>query len=140
MKKSAPSRIIFVSSASAFITNLTVDNINYPQNHPMTLYRTTLIYGNSKLCNVIAANGFAEKLKNSGVTANSLHPGLVNTDIYLKSGSFLGMKSFAQLFKNVLLFAYGKVRILLKNLLYLFTFLIVERGRGCPNNNTFGIV
>ncbi|KAL1495083.1 hypothetical protein ABEB36_010557 [Hypothenemus hampei] len=108
LKKSAPSRIIFVSSASAFITNLTVDNVNYPKNHPMSLYRTTLIYGNSKLCNVIAANGFAERLKDSGVTSNSLHPGLVNTDIFLKTGSFLGLKSFAQLFKNTILFAYGK--------------------------------
>ncbi|XP_066261112.1 retinol dehydrogenase 11-like [Euwallacea similis] len=108
LRKSAPSRIIFVSSASAFITNLTVDNVNYPKDHSMSLYRTTLIYGNSKLCNVIAANGFAEKLKDIGVTSNSLHPGLVNTDIFLKSGSFLGIKTFAQLFKNVVLFAYGK--------------------------------
>ncbi|ENN75491.1 hypothetical protein HUJ04_001721 [Dendroctonus ponderosae] len=108
LKKSAPSRIIFVSSASAFITNLTADNVNYPNGHPMSLYRTTLIYGNSKLCNVIAANGFADRLKNSGVTSNSLHPGLVNTDIYLNSGNFLQLKYLVQLFKNTVLFAYGK--------------------------------
>lgn len=109
LKKSAPSRIIFVSSASAFITNLTVDNVNYPKGHPMSLYHTLLVYGNSKLCNVIAANGFADRLKESGVTSNSLHPGLVNTDIYLKTGSFLGLKSFTKLFRNIVLFAYGKV-------------------------------
>ncbi|CAG9769820.1 unnamed protein product [Ceutorhynchus assimilis] len=108
LKKSSPSRIIFVSSASAFITNLTIDNVNYPDNQPMSLYNSTLIYGNSKLCNVIAANGFAERLKESGVTSNSLHPGLVNTSFYLKPGSFLDIKSFAKLLRNIVLFAYGK--------------------------------
>ncbi|XP_060528550.1 retinol dehydrogenase 12-like [Cylas formicarius] len=108
LKKSSPSRIIFVSSAAAFISNLSLDNLNYPQGLSPTLLRTTLIYANSKLCNVIAANGFAERLKDSGVTCNSLHPGLVNSSIYLKSAKFVGLKSLALLFRAVVLFAYGK--------------------------------
>ncbi|XP_030761829.1 retinol dehydrogenase 12-like [Sitophilus oryzae] len=108
LKKSAPSRIIFVSSAAAFISDLTVDNLNYPKNHPMSIYRNQLIYGNSKLCNIITANGFAERLRDSGVTSNSLHPGMVNTDLYLKSAKFLGIKSFAKVFRALVVLTYGK--------------------------------
>nr|XP_022918241.1 retinol dehydrogenase 12-like isoform X2 [Onthophagus taurus] len=76
LKKSAPSRIIFVSSLMAFINNLTIKNID------KVLSPLSLSYGNSKLCNIITANVFAEKLKGTGVTSNSVHPGLVNTPIF----------------------------------------------------------
>ena len=111
LKKSAPSRIIFVSSATAFFwNNLSLKNLNYPKNHPMNFLRTSFIYGNSKLCNVIAANGFAERLKKFGVTSNSLHPGLVNTDIHARTARFLGIKTFRRMFRTIILFLYGKVR------------------------------
>ncbi|KAJ3643257.1 hypothetical protein Zmor_025981 [Zophobas morio] len=109
LKKSAPSRIIFVSSATAFFwNNLSLKNLNYPKNHPMNFLRTSFIYGNSKLCNVIAANGFAERLKKFGVTSNSLHPGLVNTDIHARTARFLGIKTFRRMFRTIILFLYGK--------------------------------
>ncbi|EFA12116.1 retinol dehydrogenase 13 [Tribolium castaneum] len=109
LKKSAPSRIIFVSSATAFFwNNLTVKNLNYPSDHPMTFFRSSFIYGNSKLCNIIAANGFAERLSQFGVTSNSLHPGLVNTEIHLKSARILGIETFGKLFANTILYLYGK--------------------------------
>ncbi|XP_066154083.1 retinol dehydrogenase 12-like [Euwallacea fornicatus] len=108
LKKSAPSRIIFVSSAMAFLTNLTVDNLNYSKDQSKSYYHATCIYGNSKLCNVITANGFAEKLKDSGVTSNSLHPGLVNTNIYMKSARFLELETFTRVFRSLVLFFYGK--------------------------------
>ncbi|CAH2008267.1 unnamed protein product [Acanthoscelides obtectus] len=76
LKKSAPSRIIFVNSAYAFCSNLSLESLNPPQGHPMTFLRNSLIYANSKLANIITANGFAERLKEFGVTSNSLHPGL----------------------------------------------------------------
>lgn len=112
LKKSAPSRIIFVSSVYAFCSNLTADNLNYPQGHPLSLFRTSLIYGNSKLANIVAANGFAERLKEYGVTSNSLHPGLINTSIYAKSAKYLGLQTLARLFRNIVLYAYGKVSYL----------------------------
>nr|CAI5824416.1 unnamed protein product [Callosobruchus analis] len=76
LKKSSPSRIIFVNSAYAFCSNLSLESLNPPQGHPMSFLRNSLIYANSKLANIIAANGFAERLKEFGVTSNSLHPGL----------------------------------------------------------------
>ncbi|XP_068899031.1 retinol dehydrogenase 11-like [Tenebrio molitor] len=109
LKKSAPSRIIWVSSASAFFwNNLTVKNLNYSEKQPLNFLRASFIYGNSKLCNVIAANGFAERLRKFGVTSNSLHPGLVNTHIHLKTARILGIETFGKLFTNTVLFLYGK--------------------------------
>jgi NAD(P)-dependent dehydrogenase (short-subunit alcohol dehydrogenase family) len=114
LKKSAPSRIIWVSSASAFFwNNLTVKNLNYSEKQPLNFLRASFIYGNSKLCNVIAANGFAERLRKFGVTSNSLHPGLVNTHIHLKTARILGIETFGKLFTNTVLFLYGKVNTFL---------------------------
>lgn len=43
-----------------------------------------MVYSNSKLCNILTAQGFAERLQGQGVTCNSLHPGFVVTDMYRK--------------------------------------------------------
>lgn len=36
-------------------------------------------YANTKTCVIIGANEFAKRLKGTGITVNSLHPGLVQT-------------------------------------------------------------
>ncbi|KAJ8940607.1 hypothetical protein NQ318_004803, partial [Aromia moschata] len=108
LKKSAPSRIIFVSSAMAYCSNLTVDNLNYPKEQPVSMFRSVMIYCNSKLANVIAANGFAERLKDYGITSNSLHPGLVYSDSYSKFVNYFGIGTLARLFRNIVLMIYGK--------------------------------
>ena len=38
-------------------------------------------YGQSKLANVLFASELAKRLKETGVTANSLHPGAVSTEL-----------------------------------------------------------
>lgn len=38
-------------------------------------------YSQSKLANVLFANELAKKLEGTGVTVNSLHPGIVDTDL-----------------------------------------------------------
>lgn len=110
LKKSAPSRIIFTSNAYAFCSNLNLNNINYPKDHPLSIFRTSLIYANSKLANVITANGFAQRLSEFGVTSNSLHPGLVNNDTFLRSPKFVGFQTVFRLLRGIVLFIYGKVR------------------------------
>ncbi|CAG9854248.1 unnamed protein product [Phyllotreta striolata] len=108
LKKSAPSRIIFVSSALAFCSNLTVDSLNHPKDHPLSLFRQILIYSNSKLANIVAANGFAERLKADGVTCNSLHPGMVNNELFRNVAKLDGLKTIPRLVRYIFLFIYGK--------------------------------
>lgn len=82
MKKSAPSRIIFVSSRLSFTHTLEIGNLkNLPSSFPH-FYFEGYLYGNSKLCNIVAADRFAEILKGTGVTSNSLHPGWCSTPIF----------------------------------------------------------
>nr|XP_022917890.1 retinol dehydrogenase 13-like [Onthophagus taurus] len=79
LKRSNPSRIIFVTSTLAYANNLTLSNLNTISDYPIMDF---MVYSNSKLCNIIASKGFAEKLKHSGVTSNAVHPGIAVTNIY----------------------------------------------------------
>lgn len=109
LKKSAPSRIIFNSNAYAFCSNLNLDNLNYPKDHPVNILRSSLTYANSKLANVIIANGFAKKLNEFGVTSNSLHPGLINTDNFLMAPKYEGIQTVFRILRGIVLLIYGKV-------------------------------
>lgn len=44
-------------------------------------YADRLAYGQSKLANVLFADGLARRLVGTRITANSLHPGVINTEI-----------------------------------------------------------
>lgn len=77
LKKSAPSRIVFVSSIMHKYAKLEVDNLNFEK-----WFSHQQAYACSKLANVLMANEFARRLKETGVTVNSLHPGAVLTDIW----------------------------------------------------------
>lgn len=44
-------------------------------------YSTFAAYGTSKLCNILFTRELARRLQGTGVTANCLHPGFVNTRI-----------------------------------------------------------
>lgn len=78
LKSSAPSRIINVSSAGhKYVKNLDLDNLNMSKE----TYSSFVAYANSKLCNILMTTELARKLKGTGVTANAVHPGGVNTNI-----------------------------------------------------------
>ncbi|CAG5047167.1 unnamed protein product [Parnassius apollo] len=77
LKKSAPSRVVIVSSAMHNFGN--IQNINDEKKG----YLQT--YANSKLCNVLFSNELARRLEGTGVTVNSLNPGQVNTSLYRSS-------------------------------------------------------
>ncbi|KAF2881800.1 hypothetical protein ILUMI_24356 [Ignelater luminosus] len=78
LKKSSPSKIIFISSIAAYVNNLSVDNLNYPQG----IRNDIRMYANSKLCCLIAADQLSKKLSGSNITAYSVHPGLIETRIW----------------------------------------------------------
>ncbi|CAH1156081.1 unnamed protein product [Phaedon cochleariae] len=102
MKKSAPSRIIFTSSIAAFLTRVDPENLN-----PLPSYsQNQQVYPNSKLCLMIAAKVFAKKLKGTGVTVNSLHPGGARSGIFSKA--FKEERSLYPLIAGLLTLPFGK--------------------------------
>ncbi|KAL2085670.1 hypothetical protein ACEWY4_018990 [Coilia grayii] len=77
IKKSAPGRIITVSSVAHKYGSINLEDINSEKN-----YSKTAAYSQSKLANVLFTRLLATKLKGTGVTAYCLHPGVVQTDLW----------------------------------------------------------
>ncbi|GAA6222277.1 retinol dehydrogenase 12-like [Lates japonicus] len=77
MKRSAPSRIVTVSSV-----NHKKGEVDFSHFHGENLnYFMDKVYNNTKLHNVICTNELARRLQGTGVTANSVHPGIVTTEV-----------------------------------------------------------
>lgn len=72
--KSAPARIINVSSGAHKIGKIHFEDINL--NKKYTVWRA---YAQSKLANILFTYELADRLKDKGVTVNCLHPGAVAT-------------------------------------------------------------
>ena len=72
MKKSAPSRIVFVSSSLHKRGKLYFSMFDKRQKHP---------YANSKLANIYFARELSKRLEGSNVGVHTLHPGMVNTEL-----------------------------------------------------------
>jgi len=82
LKKSAPSRIVIVSScyhdkAMGREGDIHLDDLHY-ERRP---YDGWEAYAQSKLANLLHAKGLAERLEGTGVTAVSVHPGWVRTNL-----------------------------------------------------------
>lgn len=75
LKKSAPSRVIIVSSVLHRFGR--IDNLNKPN-----YYSYVQAFCNSKLCNLLFCTELARKLTGTGVIVNCAHPGQVNTGLY----------------------------------------------------------
>jgi NAD(P)-dependent dehydrogenase (short-subunit alcohol dehydrogenase family) len=76
LKSSAPARIVNVSSEGHRIGHINFNDINYENN----LYKSMNVYCDSKLANVLFTKELSKRLKGTNVTANCLHPGVVNTN------------------------------------------------------------
>ncbi|MDP8952995.1 MAG: SDR family oxidoreductase [Actinomycetota bacterium] len=74
LKRSAPSRIITVASDAERFGKMDLDDLQSEKR-----YGAFRVYGKSKLANVMFTYELAERLEGTGVTANCLHPGSVNT-------------------------------------------------------------
>ncbi|XP_042563169.1 retinol dehydrogenase 11-like [Clupea harengus] len=77
LKSSAPARIINVSSVNHWRGK--VDFSHFHGNN--LVYRMDEVYNHTKLHNVLWTNELARRLKGTDVTANSLHPGVVMTEV-----------------------------------------------------------
>nr|WET52735.1 oxidoreductase 7 [Callicarpa americana] len=96
MKKTAremkrEGRIVIVSSEAhhvAYKEGIRFDRINDQEG-----YTRWGAYGQSKLANILHANELTRRLKEEGaeITANSLHPGVITTNLFRNAGIFEGL-------------------------------------------------
>lgn len=78
---SAPARIVSVASAAHQGGQIDFDDLQGARR-----FRPWRAYQQSKLANILFTRELARRLKGSGVTANSLHPGYVKTQIFRAEG------------------------------------------------------
>jgi NAD(P)-dependent dehydrogenase (short-subunit alcohol dehydrogenase family) len=76
LKANAPSRIVNVSSDAHTVGPLNFDDLQNKKSYGGPFPRA---YGESKLMNIMFTYELARRLAGTGVTANVLHPGFVNT-------------------------------------------------------------
>ncbi|KAK7573401.1 hypothetical protein V9T40_010592 [Parthenolecanium corni] len=76
LKKSKPSRIVIVTSELYRFARLSLSNPNPIHGLPAYLYYV------SKYANILFTLELAQRLEGSGVTANCLHPGMVDSGIW----------------------------------------------------------
>jgi NAD(P)-dependent dehydrogenase (short-subunit alcohol dehydrogenase family) len=96
LKASAPARVVNVSSgAHEGVKALDFDNLQGEKK-----FTGWDAYARSKLCNVLFTYELARRLEGTGVTANALHPGYVNTGFATNNGWAyrIGAKLSARLF------------------------------------------
>ena len=75
LKRSAPSRIITVASEAERWGKMDLDDLQSRRK-----YRGFPVYGMTKLANIMFTFELAMRLEGTGVTANCIHPGAVNTN------------------------------------------------------------
>jgi NAD(P)-dependent dehydrogenase (short-subunit alcohol dehydrogenase family) len=82
LKRSAPARIVNVSSSGhQNVTTLDFDDLSSPRR-----YRGVVAYSRSKLANLLFTRELSRRLEGTGVTANAVDPGMVETDIGRNNG------------------------------------------------------
>lgn len=83
LKAGAPARIVNVSSDAHRPGRIVFDDLQGEKN-----YSGFGAYCSSKLANVLFSNELARRLRGTGVTVNSLHPGVVSTGFARNNGWF----------------------------------------------------
>uniref|UniRef100_A0A182IUV2 Retinol dehydrogenase 12 n=2 Tax=Anopheles atroparvus TaxID=41427 RepID=A0A182IUV2_ANOAO len=76
LTRSAPSRIVTVSSLGHKWGRINKDDINAEKD-----YREWDAYTQSKLCNILFSRHLATRLRGTGVNTYALHPGAINTEL-----------------------------------------------------------
>jgi NAD(P)-dependent dehydrogenase (short-subunit alcohol dehydrogenase family) len=89
LKRSAPARIVNVASRLA--RNLDLDDVEWKRRR----YDGVQAYAQTKQANRMWTWALARRLEGSGVTANALHPGGVNTALFSKGGGWRSLLAWA---------------------------------------------
>ncbi|XP_063774090.1 retinol dehydrogenase 13 isoform X2 [Pseudophryne corroboree] len=82
MKNSGQSRIINVSSLAHVAGEIDFADLNWEEKK----YNTKAAYCQSKLANILFTTELANRLQGTAVTANSLHPGVADTELGRHTG------------------------------------------------------
>lgn len=82
--ESAPARIIQVNSQGHRFGGLDLNDLNWEKRR----YRGLQGYGASKVAQLLTVWEMADRLKDTGVTINAMHPGGVRTNIGMNNGLF----------------------------------------------------
>lgn len=85
LKKSAPSRVVVLSSKLHYQGKMVWDDLHFERRS----YSGPTAYNQSKLANVLFANALARRVEKDGVTVNSVHPGVVATELARDYPKFL---------------------------------------------------
>lgn len=89
IKAADSARVVIVSSAAhmqAPAEGIEFDNLDGHKS-----YSGWKAYGQSKLANILFANELARRLKETGVTVNSLHPGVIATNLGRHMNPLIGL-------------------------------------------------
>ena len=81
LKVAGDARVVSVSSAANRLGRIHWDDLQFS-----TGYSAYAAYNQSKLMNVLFANALARRLRGTGVTSNSLHPGVVRSGFNFNPG------------------------------------------------------
>jgi len=83
LKASAPARIVNVASSAEAFGTINFDDLMLEKH-----FTAMHAYGQSKAANIIFTYELAKKLAGTGITVNSVHPGVVRTNFGAQSGGF----------------------------------------------------
>lgn len=86
LKESSPSRIINITSSAHYGTEIDFEDLQGEKK-----YSGYHAYSQSKLANVLFTYLLAKKLEGTGVTVNSLHPGVVRTGFGKDQGGLMSI-------------------------------------------------
>lgn len=78
LKKAESARIVTLSSKMAQMGSTDFSDINYEKRN----YSPYMAYAQSKLANILFTDELSRRLEGSNVTAYSVHPGVVSTNLY----------------------------------------------------------
>ncbi len=93
--RTPPSRVVNVSSVAHYRATLDLADINGRKDTGMLGYRA---YSRSKLALTLFTYELARGVKERGITANCLHPGVVRTNIWSHQGAMSPLFQLASLF------------------------------------------
>src|SRR6266581_1226830 len=84
LKASAPARVVTVSSGAQAMGRIDFNDLQSARN-----YSGQRAYSQSKLANIMFTNELARRLEGTGVTASSVHPGVVRTNFGAEDQAWL---------------------------------------------------